>query len=59
MIGLSRQAVAKWESGQSYPDIDNLIHLSNIFGISIDDLIKGNNECCSQNSKNQERFMMI
>ena len=29
-VGVSRQAVAKWESGQGYPDIANLINISNL-----------------------------
>lgn len=40
MIGISRQAVAKWELGQAYPDIENLIRLSEIFKTSIDKLVK-------------------
>jgi transcriptional regulator with XRE-family HTH domain len=40
IIGISRQAVAKWELGQGYPDIENLICLSSLFKISIDKLIK-------------------
>lgn len=39
-IGVSRQAVAKWEAGQSYPDICNLIAISDLFKISIDKLVK-------------------
>jgi transcriptional regulator with XRE-family HTH domain len=39
-VGLSRQAVAKWEAGQSYPDMTNLIALSDLFRISIDKLVK-------------------
>ena len=39
-IGVTRQAVAKWELGQGYPDVDNLIRLSNEFKISIDRLVK-------------------
>jgi len=39
-IGVSRQAVAKWEVGQSYPDMGNLILLSELFGMSIDRLVK-------------------
>ncbi len=35
-IGVSRQAVAKWESGQSLPSSENLIALSKIFGVSLD-----------------------
>lgn len=39
-IGVSRQAVAKWEVGQSYPDMRNLILLSELFRTSIDKLVK-------------------
>jgi len=39
-LNVSRQSVSKWESGQSLPDIENLIRLSDIFKISLDDLIK-------------------
>lgn len=42
-LNISRQAIAKWENGESYPDIDNLILLSNIFSISIDGLLKNDN----------------
>jgi transcriptional regulator with XRE-family HTH domain len=44
-IGISRQAVAKWEAGQSYPDIDNLISLSNFLRVSIDNLVKDDEDC--------------
>lgn len=40
MIGVSRQAVAKWELGQSYPDMVNLIAISDLFRVSIDRLVK-------------------
>lgn len=43
-LSVSRQAVAKWESGMAYPDILNLIQLSELFHITIDYLVK-NNEC--------------
>ncbi|BCZ46098.1 hypothetical protein psyc5s11_21650 [Clostridium gelidum] len=42
IMNISRQAIAKWESAQSYPDINKLITLSNLFKISIDDLVKDN-----------------
>lgn len=32
--------MAKWENGETYPDINNLIQLSNIFNISLDKLLK-------------------
>lgn len=38
--GVSRQAVSKWESGQSYPEMDKLITLSKLFQISLDSLVK-------------------
>lgn len=39
-LGVSRQAVSKWESGQSTPDIENLSALSDLFGVTLDELIK-------------------
>ena len=38
-IGVSRQAVAKWESGQSAPNTENLFKLAQICGISVDHLM--------------------
>lgn len=43
-LGISRQAVARWESAQAFPDIQNLCELSRIFSVSIDYLVK-NGEC--------------
>ncbi len=40
-MNVTRQAIYKWESGKGYPDIQNLIKLSELFEISIDKLIKG------------------
>lgn len=40
-LNVTRQAIYKWESGKGYPDIQNLIRLSELFEISIDELIKG------------------
>ena len=37
---MSRQAVAKWESGQVYSDIFNLIQISNLFHVTVDYLVK-------------------
>jgi transcriptional regulator with XRE-family HTH domain len=39
-LGVSRQAVAKWESGQIYPDISNLIQISDLMSVSVDYLVK-------------------
>ena len=34
-LDVSRQAVAKWESGQVYPDISNLIQISKLFNVTV------------------------
>lgn len=44
VLGISRQAVAKWEVGQSYPDMNNLLTLSDYFKVSIDKLVKDNTD---------------
>lgn len=38
-IGVSRQAVSKWERTESSPDTDNLIALANLYGVSLDELV--------------------
>ncbi|MBQ5842038.1 MAG: helix-turn-helix transcriptional regulator [Clostridia bacterium] len=38
-LGVSRQAVSKWECGASMPDTDNLITIANLYDISLDELI--------------------
>ena len=40
-MDISRQAISKWETGKSYPDIEKILQLSNIFNLSLDDLVKG------------------
>ena len=37
---VSRQAVSKWEAGQSVPSLDKLRQLANSFGISVDELVQ-------------------
>lgn len=39
-LGVSRQAVQKWESGAASPDTNNLIALSDFFGVTLDSLLK-------------------
>ena len=38
-LGVSRQSVSKWETGQAVPDLDKLIRLADLFGISVDELV--------------------
>ena len=39
-LGVSRQSVSKWETGQSVPDLDKLIKLADLFGVSVDELVR-------------------
>ena len=39
-LGVSRQAVSKWEGGASIPDLDKIVRLSGVFGVSTDYLLK-------------------
>lgn len=43
-VCVSRQAIAKWESGQSYPDISNLIQISHLMNVTVDYLVR-DQEC--------------
>ena len=40
-INVSRQTISNWETEKSYPDIMSVIELSNLYSISLDDLLKG------------------
>ncbi|MBQ7362986.1 MAG: helix-turn-helix transcriptional regulator [Clostridia bacterium] len=38
-LGVSRQAVSKWERCEAYPDTENLIAIAKLFGVSLDELV--------------------
>lgn len=40
-LGVSRQSVSKWETDASVPELDKLIRLSELFGVTLDRLVKG------------------
>lgn len=40
-VYVSRQTVSNWETGRSYPDVENLMLLSVLFDVSLDELVKG------------------
>lgn len=39
MVGVSRQTLSKWETGESLPDVEKAAKLAEIFGVSLDDLM--------------------
>lgn len=43
-LSVARQTVAKWESGESLPDLENAYALAKLLGVSVDDLIAHNEE---------------
>ena len=43
-LGVSRQSISKWEGAQSIPDIERIILLSNLFGVTVDYLLKDDKE---------------
>lgn len=54
-VGVSRQAVYKWESGQSYPEVAKLLEIKLLFNISIDDLLDDNFEIAMPEKKKRKR----
>lgn len=55
-IGVSRQAVSKWENGSADPSTSNLIALAKLYGVSAEDLLKNaaNKNNIAPLSKNEE-----
>ena len=56
-VGVSRQAVYKWESGQSYPEVAKLLEIKILFGISIDDLLDDKYEVVLPEKKKRKKNM--
>jgi len=42
-LEVSRQSVSKWENNNAVPDLDKLVKMADLFGISLDELVKGEN----------------
>ncbi len=43
-LHVSRQSVSKWETGKNYPSIEVIIALSDLFGITIDEMLRSDND---------------
>ncbi len=39
-LDVSRQSVSKWETGQSVPELDKIVKLADLFGVSVDELVR-------------------
>ena len=53
-IYVTRQSISNWENGKTYPDIHSLLLLSSLFGISLDQLVKGDIEIMKEEIKKDE-----
>lgn len=54
---ITRQAISKWETGQSYPDIEKLLQLAELFQLSLDDLVRDDNNLKNKLIKDGKQHM--
>ncbi|MDO5785576.1 MAG: helix-turn-helix transcriptional regulator [Eubacteriales bacterium] len=54
-IYVSRQTISNWENSKSYPDVNSLVLLSDVFGVSLDQLIKGDVATMKEKISKQEQ----
>ncbi len=60
MLGVSRQAVSKWELGEGYPEVDKLLILSKKLNVSLDSLLGAENTpIASENGKPSDMIRII
>lgn len=53
-VYVSRQTISNWENDKSYPDVNSLVLLSEVFNTSIDNLIKGDVEVMKEQVRSEE-----
>lgn len=59
IIGVSRQAISNWEAQRSYPDLDNIVRLSDLYDITIDQLLgkEKSHDCISVSEHPKETLI--
>ena len=57
-VGVSRQAVYKWENGTSYPEVPKLLEIKALYGISLDDLFDDSFEVAVPEKKKRKRAVV-
>lgn len=55
-LNVSRQAISRWEQGLAMPSSDNLIYLSRLYGITLDELIYGKEEIENEQAEEAEEI---
>lgn len=58
LVGVSRQAVSKWESDSALPDVNNCVALSRAFGITLAQLLELEEETAPSRELTQEQLEM-
>ena len=62
-LGIARQTLSKWENGQAIPELNGLILLSDLYGVTIDRMVKDSDECnrslCPENSVNINKIIQF
>lgn len=58
-VGVSRQAVSKWESEQNVPDVDKIIALSDYFNVTTDYILNGIENSCENKKIHWEKILPI
>ncbi|MBR2041365.1 MAG: helix-turn-helix transcriptional regulator [Oscillospiraceae bacterium] len=53
-IFVTRQSVSNWENDKNYPDINSLVLMAEVFGISLDSLVKGDIEIMNEKIKKED-----
>lgn len=54
LIFISRQTLSNWETGKTYPDINSLLRLSEVFHVSLDELVKGDIKAMQEQIKKED-----
>lgn len=52
-LGVTNKAISKWETGEAFPETGQLVPLSDIFGISVDDLLRGKSGTFPEKAKSE------
>jgi len=58
-LGVSRQAVSRWELGQTLPDIPNLLQLCELFGVSVDYLVRDEELTIAKSEQNTKTIARL
>lgn len=58
-MNVSRQSISKWESSQSVPEVERIVQLSNIFNVSTDWILKGENSKKQKSQSNKNNLKSV